>query len=149
MIIFRQFLTKQNKSILSAQYLVLGVQIACGVWWAGGVFWQKKHVLSSRGHPNKDGKNSECSEHIRAIFCHHMLILGQKGAFALILAVFTLILAFLPLMEQMLNSKQQWQRWMLRGSLTRLVSRERQFNQIYRSKSSYLFFVTKRFSLNL
>ena len=69
MIIFRQFLTKQNKSILSAQYLVLGVQIACGVWWAGGVFWQKKkHVLSSRGHPNKDGKNSECSEHIRAIF---------------------------------------------------------------------------------
>ena len=42
MIIFRQFLTKQNKSILSAQYLVLGVQIACGVWWAGGVFWQKK-----------------------------------------------------------------------------------------------------------
>ena len=127
----------------------------CGVCdkyqvWAGGVFWQKKkHVLSSRGHPNKDGKTSECSEHILAIFCHHMLILGQKGAFALILAVFTLILAFLPLMEQMLNSKQQWQRWMLRGSLTRLVSRERQFNQIYRSKSSYLFFVTKRFSSNL
>ena len=31
-------------------------------------FGKKKHVLSSQGHPNKDGKNSECSEHIRAIF---------------------------------------------------------------------------------
>ena len=87
MIISRQFLTKQNKSILSAQYLVLGVQIACGVWWAGGVFWQKKSMFSL---------------HIFVLsFCHHMLILGQKGTFALILAVFTLILAFLPLLEHL------------------------------------------------
>ena len=34
-------------------------------------------------------------------FCKHMLILGWKGAFALILAVYTLILAFLPLIEHL------------------------------------------------
>ena len=64
-------------------------------------FGKKKHVLSSRGHPNKDGKNSECSEHIRAIFLPPHANFGSKGAFALILAVFTLILAFLPLMEHL------------------------------------------------
>ena len=102
MIIFRQFLTKQNKSILSVQYLVLGVQIACGVWWAGGVFWQKKSMFSLHEDiPTKMGKTVNAVNIFVLSFCHHMLILGQKGTFALILAVFTLILAFLPLMEHL------------------------------------------------
>ena len=117
-------------------------------------FGKKKHVLSSRGHPNKDGKNSECSEHIRAIFLPPHANFGSKRRFCADISLFyTYFSVFTtngaPAVLKMLNSKQQWQRWMLRGSLTRLVSRERQFNQIYRSKSSYLFFVTKRFSSNL
>ena len=42
---------------------------------------KKKHVLSSRGHPNKDGKNSECSEHIRAIFLPPHANFGSKRHF--------------------------------------------------------------------
>ena len=42
---------------------------------------KKKHVLSSRGHPNKDGKNSECSEHIRAIFLPPHANFGSKRRF--------------------------------------------------------------------
>ena len=92
MIIFRQFLTKQNKSILSAQYLVLGVQIACGVWWAGGVFWQKKSMFSLHEYiQTKMGKTVNAVNIFVLSFCHHMLIL----------AVFTIILAFLPLMEHL------------------------------------------------